>query len=797
MGARSADRSPSLRVLVAVGLVAGCALALQVLLTRLFAAVLFYHFAFLAISLALLGTGAAAILIYIRPGWFARRPVRGTLAEWSVALGVLLLVVPALLVRLDYPFEAHVDAGFVVKLAVACALSTVPFFAIGVVISLAIRHYVSTVARVYAFDLVGAGLGALVVVPLMWLVDVPTLIVLLGSVASLAAILFGERGHPIRSVGSALAAAGVGLAVLSAVSSLYYLPPTQQRGDERPEVDRWTPLSRVVASRFSPRLASLHYDRDGAPVIRFRRGTPHPGWRALDLGPQSIGYALTGPGRSLVIGGGGGRDIHNALASGQRRVDVIELNRAIRSAVDDDLGRFSGSPYSLPRVRTVVGDGRSTLAAQSTKYDQVHIGFTNTLSPGAGSSFVLAENNLYTVEAFEEYLDHLRPGGILNVTRLYRLAGDEALRATVLTLAALERRGIDDPRRHVVVVLSKFASAISSFGTVLARLEPFNDGELRRIRRLARERGGGVAFAPGGPYQLEWRRLAASRSVDDFCHGYQVDVCAPTDDKPFFLNVTRLSDIGGTTLDYLVSPNPYVVLLIVLGILAVLSVLAFVLPLALVRDAGRPEWSSLLFFAAIGLGFLILEVVLIQRFVLFLGFPTYALSVVLFSLLLFTGAGSFLAGQRRDPKRALTIALALAAVLIAAASVGLQPLLRSLIDLPFAARVVVAVALLAPFGLTLGMAMPIGLQRLSALYPRGVPWAWGVNGVTSVMAAVLALAVAITWGFTATTALSLVCYLGALAHVILGRWPPTAIGTDNRPLAASTAEVRERQVVRS
>jgi hypothetical protein len=766
---RAPAAAPPLRVLVAVGLVAGSVLALQVLLTRVFAAVLFYHFGFLAISLALLGTGAGAMLIYIRPGWVERGPLRASLAGWSIALSASLFVVPALLVRLDYSFDNDVNAGFIAILVVASVLAMLPFLAAGIVIALAIKHYVGAIGRVYAFDLAGAGLGALAIVPLLWLLDAPTLIVALGVLAAVAALLFSELGR-VRTASAALGASGVGLVALSLATSLYFLTPTQAPGDAEPTIDRWTPLSRVVWYDPSPTVPPfLSYDRDAAPVVRWARGTPHPGWEELLLGPQSIGYELTGPGHVLVIGGGGGRDIHNAFASGQRRIDVIELNRAIRTAVDEDLAEWSGSPYSLPGVSTTIGDGRSTLARRDTKYDQVHIGFTNTLSGNAGSSFVLSENNLYTLEAFDEYFDHLRPGGILNVSRLRRLAGDEALRATVLTLAALEERGVEDPFRHVVVVMGSGIGG--EFGTVLARLEPYTAGELARIRRLAAERGEGVVMAPGGPNRLEWRGLAEAESIESFCEGYRLNVCPPTDDRPFFLSVTRLTDLGESLLGYVFSPNPYLILLIVLGVLTALSLLAFALPLAFVPATDRPPWSSLLFFAAIGVGFLTLEIALIQRFVLFLGFPTYALSVVLFSLLVFTGLGSLLTERLGRPRRTLAVALGASVALILAAALALPPLLQALIGLPFAARVAFAVAMLAPFGLTLGTAMPIGLRRLAALHPQGVPWAWGINGVTSVLASVLAVTVAISWGFTAATLLALACYAGALAHVLLGAWP--------------------------
>jgi hypothetical protein len=778
---------PDLRVVVAVGLVAGSVLALQVLLTRLLAAVVFYHFGFLAISLALLGAGTGAILIYVRPGWFVGDELRPALVRWSIVLSLLLIAVPAAIVRLDYDYTGAIGAGFVLNLGLACLLATLPFAAAGIVIALAIRGYAPWVDRVYAFDLAGAALGAIAIVPLLWILDAPTLFVALGLVASAAALLFAPTGATRRA---ALATASVSAAALAlaGATSIYAVPPSVPIAEQvDPVADRWTPLSRVLG--FPPagreaRFAAVNYDRVYAPVPLVRTGEPLPDWRVLRTGAQSIGYELTGPGRALVIGGGGGRDIENALTERQR-VDVIELNDAIRRTVDEDLARWSGSPYSLQGVDTAIGDGRSILARRDRRYDQIHLGFTDTWSGNSAQAFALTEANLYTLEAFDEYLDHLRPGGVLNVSRLRRALGDEALRATVLTLEALRRHGVDRPERNVVVLLGRDIFG-ERYGTVLARLEPWTRPELDAIRRLARERGDGVAFAPGGPYRLEWAKLAAARSPLAFCDGWRLDVCPPTDDRPFFFNMTRLGSIGdGTPPGYVTSVDPFLVLLITLAILVALCAVAFAVPLALGPREGRPPLSSLSFFAAIGLGFLVLEVVLIQRFVLFLGFPTYALSIVLFALLLFTGAGSFLSARLGDPRRVLITALAASVLLIAAAAAGLQPLLRALIEEPFALRVAVSVAVIAPFGLALGTAMPIGLRRLAARHPAGVPWAWGINGIASVVASVLAVAVAISFGFTAATLVALACYAGALAHALVGSWPAPAPREGEAPPEAS------------
>jgi hypothetical protein len=482
-----------------------------------------------------------------------------------------------------------------------------------------------------------------------------------------------------------------------------------------------------------------------------------------------------------VIGGGGGRDILNALSSGQRRVDVIELNRAIRDTVDHDLRRWTGAPYGLPLVHTAIGDGRSTLAGRDTHYDQIHIGFTDTLSANSAQAFALSEANLYTLEAFDEYFDHLAPGGILNVSRLRRLVGDEALRATVLTLEALRRRGVRDPSRNVVVALGKDYFG-GEFGTILARLEPYSRAEIALVRRLARARGLGVAYAPGGPYREEWRGLARASSPMAFCRSYRLDVCPPTDDKPFFFNMRRLSDLGASLpAGYFYSIDPVVILLATLGVLVLLALAAFGLPLAAVRGPRRPPAASLLVFAAIGLGYLVLEVSLVQRFVLFLGFPTYALSVVLFSLLLFTGLGSLLSTRWEEPRRSLMLTLGAALVLVLAAAFGLQPLLTGLVGLPFALRVAVSVAVLAPFGLGLGTVMPVSLARIEELHPGSAPWAWGLNGITSVVASVLAVAIAISFGFTVVTLVALGCYAVALGHVALGRWPGDDAGARPEP----------------
>lgn len=768
---------PRLPVLFALGLATACTLALQVVLTRLYASVLAYHFSFLAISLSMLGTGSGALLLYARPQRFRGTPER-VLARWCAWLALGLVVLPVAFTRLDFSGINELDAGFTLNLAISCVVATLPSFASGVVVALAIARYARSIGIVYAFDLAGAGLGALLIVGAMWAVDAPTLIALLGVAASAAALLFcrGVDGAAReRSLALGVGASAVLVSLLGATTSFLFLDPRYDVPEDAEMIaDRWTPISRVIgyAPLRNDTFANLFYDRVWAPVHVVPEDE-RLGWRRLGTGPASIGYALTGPGRALIIGGGGGRDIWTALFAKQSPVDVIELSAGNRTMVDVDLAAYSRSPYSHEQVHTVIGDGRSVLSARDTLYDQIHIGFTDTLSASSAQGFALTENNLYTVEAFQEYLDHLRPDGVLNVSRLLKLVGDEALRITVLALAALEANGVEDPRQHVIVILGRDILGPYT-GTVLVRKRPFTPREVAFARALADQRAAGILYAPGGPYQRSWRALAEAPDHRVFCEQYPLNVCPPTDDQPFFFSMRRLG--SGASLDrgYFYTADPVSVLMLTLLILVALSAIALALPMAALRGEGRPGAGALVFFAAVGLGFLLLEMTLIQRLVLFLGYPTYALSVVLFSLLVFSGVGSALSGRLRDARRALVTDLVVVTLLALALAFGLEPLLRALMPAPFALRVVIAMALLLPVGIALGVVMPIGLSRLAGLAPDGVPYAWAVNGFMSVVASVLGVAIAIHFGFTATTLVAGACYAIALLHAWLGRWPEQA-----------------------
>jgi hypothetical protein len=722
-----------------------------------------YHFTFLAVSLAMLGTGAGALIVYMRPDWRERRIDNGLLSVLCVLLALSLLLVTPVLSRLDFGFNVF-DQAFFLQLSAAIAIAALPSLLAGIVVALVIHRHVDVIGRLYAFDLAGASLGALLVVPLLDWIAAPRLLIVLAAAAALSGLLFARERAPVRRVTLGTIVGCAAAFALSPMTSFFDLPHGYNLLPSTVlHTVEWNALARVYGFSWpeSDKMAAVFYDRVYAPVPIVNEDDP-PNWLSLGTGPQSIGYELVEPGPVLIIGGGGGRDIYTALSAGQTRVDVIELNPGIRRVVDNALGHLSKRPYSRDRVSTTIGDGRSVLASRTERYQQIHIGFTDTLTANAAQGFALVENSLYTKEAFHLYFDHLAPGGILNVSRPMILVGEEALRIAILTLAVLEERGIDKPLDHVIVVKGQDILEGHN-GTTLARLTPFSDAEISRVEALARERGEGVVLSRRGGTEEPWRSLAAAASLRAFWERYPLDVSPSTDDRPFFFSMRRLGvtppsrQIGAYTID------PLTTLLTTGFVLLLLAAVTLGVPVLRIRHISRIGGSDAVYFAAIGTGFMILEITLIQRFVLFLGYPTYSLSVVLFALLLFSGLGSFASSRRRGHRSIIVPVLVGTVILIAIGAFSLQPVLGRLIDLHLPLRIGLTVVLLAPIGLLLGVAMPAGLRHMEATHSDAVPYAWAINGMASVVASVFGVAIALFFGFAVASLVAALCYAGALA----------------------------------
>ena len=421
---------------------------------------------------------------------------------------------------------------------------------------------------------------------------------------------------------------------------------------------------------------------------------------------------------------------------------------------------------SGPNVKVTVEDGRSFVRRSDERYDIIQASLVDTWAATAAGAYALSENSLYTVEAFDDYLAHLSDRGVLSISRWVF----DGLRLISLAQEAGARQGWNPADRLAIVQHDKVA-------TFLLKKTPFTPAEVDTLETAAHDLGFAVLYLPGRPTQTfrrQPRRLRAaccSRPIDTpSTKHYPLDITPTTDDRPFFFHTTRLGNhsfvapimrLFGRHVDRPINPGAWATggltaLLVLLAISSSLIALFIVGPLAVTsRAALERGWlRSLAYFACLGGAFMLIEVALLQRFVLLLGHPVYSLTVTLFSLLVGTGLGSALSRRFPDERIGRIAVMACLAVAVLAIVWGtmLPPIVQAAIKWPLPVRIALATVLMVPAGLIMGLPLPAGMRLLAASQPQLVPWAWGMNGALSVLGATLAVFIAMNWGFSVTLA---------------------------------------------
>jgi hypothetical protein len=468
-----------------------------------------------------------------------------------------------------------------------------------------------------------------------------------------------------------------------------------------------------------------------------------------------------------------------AVANGSPSVTGIEINPIIATTImRERYADYSQHLYQRPDVHIQVTDGRSFLRSTKQKFDVVQMTLVDTWASTAAGAFALSENNLYTVEAFREYFDHLKPDGMIAITRWEFRQPREALRVVAVAMEALHCLGVTNPARNFIVASQGALNEDGIPVVVLAKKSPFTPAEEDAISaHLDKYQQLEPLYLPSDSEQNPFSDLIASNDPYAFARAYSYNTAPVTDNAPFFFFTLKLRQILGDTashagIDWKVNLGVLVLLLVLaISLVAVLTFL--ILPLALKNREGRRSPVPLLYFVAVGLGYILVEIAFIQRFVLFLGHPTYALTVVIFLLMVSSGAGS-LFSRRFLPHTGLGwVPLALVIATLLADVFFLPSRLAALVGMAFAYRLLVSGVLLVPLGFVMGMPFPTGLRALAALpapeFPAGqgasenaVEWAWAMNAAASVLGSVLAMVIAIQFGLTITLACGTAAYVLAL-----------------------------------
>jgi spermidine synthase len=822
--------------LLALSLLSAASLAFEVNLTRLFSVAQFYHFAFMTVSLALLGFGASGTFLSLAGGRI-RHPERAlTLLAWTFALTAVGSYGLTQALPFD-SFRVALDPRQWGILALHYVALSLPFFCAGAATGLLLSLQRGAVGRTYAANLAGSSLGCLLAVVLPSRTGAEGMVLLTAGLGGLSALLFSRPRWP----GTLLQLAVAGGLFLIA----FHLPPVLEirlspyKGlsyallypDSRLLFRAWNGISRVDVVE-----SSLIRSLPGQGIAC--RGQPPP-QRALfvdgdDLSPithvtdpaelapltdcllTALPYRLRPGARALVLDPRGGWDLWVALAEGARSVTAVEPNPLVVAAVRAQ-GAWAGNLYDRPDVALFVEDGRAFLARAGPEYDVILIALPAPYHPVTSGAYSLAENYRYTVESFVAAMRRLTDGGLFGVVRWTQSPPSEEVRAFALAVEAVERTG-GDPARSLV--------ALRSYNQVLilARRGPFTAPELAAIRQFAAARSLDLVYAPDirpeeanrynvmptPEHYLAFVGLMEAEDRTRWLAAYPFDVAPPTDDRPFFGHFFRWRQVPEVLAmaGHVWQPfggAGYLVPLALLGIAVVAAAGLILLPLAgqwngiyPVQDGMNPglrgrinpalqdragEWNGiypvqdgmnpglrgrinlqgrinpalrLAPFGFLGLGFMLVEIPLLQRFILFLGHPAYAMAGVLGALLLFSGLGSLLSA-RVPPRRALEGVVGVVVLY----GLGMSLLSGPLLGLPFWARATITGLGLAPLGVAMGMPFPRLLGALQEREPALVPWAWGVNGALSVVASVLAALMALSWGFRAVLLAGAVAYLGA------------------------------------
>ncbi len=806
-------------------LLSAATLAFEINLTRIFSVAQFYHFAFMIVSLALLGFGASGTFLALFSRLKERNPAQ--LLTW-LGWGFALTAVGSYGLTLYVPFDSFRIAREWWQGAVLILHYTglaLPFFCCGAAVGLLLTVHPDRAPFTYAANLIGSAAGCLLAIVAPSLVGGEGLVLLSAALGLLAALTFqqrvarnGRRGPRIKYgvlcgaqvlVVFVLICAALwtpsGLEVrLSPYKSLSYalLYP-----DVEPVFQRWNGFSRVDVVRSSsirslpgrgflcpsqpPLQSGLTVDGDGLSPI----SQVEPGFTSLaftDCLMSVLPYRLRPDARALILEPRGGFDVLVALAEGVRQATVVEANPLVVEAVRAQ-GEWAGSLYDDPRVTVVVEEGRAYARRATEHYDVVVLSLIAPQRQVTSGAYSLAEDYRYTVQAFTDYLSRLDENGLLVVMRWLQVPPSESVRAFALAMEAVERVG-DDPEESIVALRSYLQMSI------LIRRGGFTPEELEIVRAFAASRAFDVVYLPGiqpeevnrhnvlmqPDYHDAFVGLLEAEDRDAWYRAYPFDVEPPSDNHPFFghffkwRQASQVLAMAGHTWQPFGGAG-YFVLLVLLAVALIAAGVLILLPLAVYRRDGiRPGGllgATLGYFSLLGLGFLCVEIPLLQQFILFLGHPAYAMATVLFTLLLFSGVGSLLS-RRLSPR----LTLVLLPVLVGGYALGLPVLLQAALGATLGIRVLISVVALAPAGLLMGMPFPQGLARVERMSAGSalIAWAWGVNGAVSVVASILAALLALSFGFFVVLATGAVCYVGALALVWVIRSHPRPDGSLRR-----------------
>jgi predicted membrane-bound spermidine synthase len=777
----------------------------EVLLTRIFSVTMWYHFAFVAISVAMFGLSVGATLVYLFPKYFAPERAKEHMARFTQFFA--LAAITSFLAHVTVPFIPERTLAGIASIVFTYAVIAVPFVLSGICVCLALTSFPQQIGKIYAADLTGAAMGCIVLLYTLDVTDAAGAVFVVAFLASLGAVCFGSETQSRRLRSAWMDSAFFLVLVCAQTGSAWINHPMIRlmwsKDDQGliPLYEKWNSFSRIrvlgngdvptqtfgwgLSANYDPkpmRQLSLDIDSNAYTVLTHFDGDFKP-LDYLRYDVTNVVYQVRPDASVLIVGAGGGRDVLSALSFDAKSVVAVELNPNILKMLNVRYGDFTGHLDRMPGVRFVNDEARSYVARSSEHFDVIEISMIDTWAATTAGAFVFSENGLYTLEAWRSFIDHLTPQGILSVSRWsFQEESGEVYRATALAGAALRQRGIQDVRNHLVIIRRNGPRVVHGIplgiATMLIGRQPFSSDDLNKLEDVSRKMGFEILLSPRFTADPIFAALAAGDIPQKSSANVPLNLAPPTDDQPFFFFTLRPTDLWNLKLwkspVFTVNLDAMFVLAVLSVTVIVFTVLCVLLPLFFAGQgsAMRGAVPLLTFFAAIGAGFILIELSQMQRLMIFLGHPSYALSVVLFVLLISSGLGSFCTGlfTRNGSNNGAIVAPLIPLLIVLSLFGPLTPYaLSHFASSTTPVRILVAGAILFPLGFFMGMPFPMGMKLASSKSPALTPWLWGVNGATSVCASVISAIIALVAGISAAYWTGVCCYFIAVVAISVAK----------------------------
>ncbi|MBI5749235.1 MAG: hypothetical protein HZA00_08925 [Nitrospinae bacterium] len=783
-------------------------LLFEITLTRIFSVAQWYHFAFMVVSMALLGYSASGTFLMLFPS-ILKKDTYSVLSISALLFAIFSPLSYIITNRIAFdPIKIAWDPMQIIYILIYYILFSIPFFFSGMTISVAISRFNNIVHRIYFSDLIGAGSGCLLALLIFSLTGASNSVVISSISGILASTIFSlqpspykKNSFPYRLI---LIVIPISIIIISppfmeiAISPYKGLQTALRHPDAEIVKTEWDSISRVDviksgAVRFAPGLSlkfqgelpeqiGLTVDGGNLNAITKFSGNKDE-IRFIDYLPSAIPYYLTNPDNVLIFDPRGGLDILSAIYHGAKNIESVEFYPLLTKIVKNDYREFSGGIYNKEKLGIKSGDGRTFIRQSKKRYDIIQISPADALASSSTGIYGLTEDYRFTVEAFRDYIEHLNENGILTITLYLLPPPRHELKIVSITIKALEEIGVTSPEKHIAI--------IRTWGTItiIIRRSEFGNSDIEKVKAFCKERHFDVEYYPGIKkeetniynrfqeplYFNLLSKIINSTERDNFFKNYIFDITPVNDERPFFHHFFKWDAIketykifGGKWQPFL--EGGYLIPVVFIQALFV-SVAFIILPLFFSREVSLKNFnmadiSFLLYFLLIGIGFMFAEISMIQRFILFLGHPVYSISTVLFTLLISSGVGSRFSGKFSNGQdggvriREFKLYLLILCGLIIIYAILLPYIFNKILIEGIIWRQLISFAVLFPLGFLMGMPFPTGIKLLERYNAGIIPWAWCINGCSSVVSSVLVILIALSFGFRTTLFLSAAAYAG-------------------------------------